>query len=182
MSFELGEMGDDRRGAVVPQAAGVDALGHEGVPEREHLDERRELGRVAVIVGVDALGQGRAGGGFDRDDPQSGFGELVGQERQAESAEVAAAADAGDEHVGLFADELELPLRLQPDDGLVHQDVVEHAAEGVLGVVVRGGVLHRLGDGDAEAAGRFRDPRRGRPGRPWCGRRAKRRPRRPRCA
>src|SRR5437762_12601356 len=42
------------------------------------------------------------------------------------------------------------------DDGLVHEDVVEHAAERVLRVVARRRVLDRLADRDPEAAGRVR--------------------------
>ena len=42
-----------------------------------------------------------------------------------------------------------LLLRFLADHGLVQQHVVEHAAQRVVGVGVRGGVLHRLADGDA---------------------------------
>ena len=46
--------------------------------------------------------------------------------------------------------------RLLADDRLVQQDVVEHAAERVRGVVAGRGVLDGLRDGDAQAARRIR--------------------------
>ena len=57
--------------------------------------------------------------------------EFVAEEGEGEAGEVAAAADAAEDHVGKIADELELLLRLQADHRLVQQDVVEHAAQGV---------------------------------------------------
>ena len=58
---ELHEVRDQRRHAVVAQAAGVDRRGHERVAERVHRQERRQLGRVAEVVAVVAAGQRRAG-------------------------------------------------------------------------------------------------------------------------
>ena len=55
------ERADERRVAVVAQAAGVHRRRHEVVAERVHRHQRRQPGRVAEVVGVDALGQGRAG-------------------------------------------------------------------------------------------------------------------------
>ena len=57
---------------------------------------------------------------------------------------------------GLVVRLLELLLGLEADHRLVHQHVVEHAAQRVLRVVARGRVLDRLADGDAEPAGRVR--------------------------
>ena len=76
----------------------------------------------------------------------------------AKPGEVAAAAHAADDHVGKVPGQLQLLLRLQADDRLVQHDVVQHAAERVLGVVAGDGRLDRLADGDAQAAGAIRDP------------------------
>ena len=86
-------------------------------------------------------------------------GRLVGDEREGDAGEVGAAAVAADDDVGVVARELELLLRLEADHRLVQADVVQHAAERVAGVLVRGRVLDRLGDGDAERALAVRDPR-----------------------
>ena len=150
----LVEVRHQRRHAVVAQPAGVDRLGDEAVAERVHLQQRRHPGGVAEVVAVLTLGEARAGGRLDaadrRVDPP---GELLAQEREREPAEVRAAAGAADEQVGRLADLGQLQQRLLADDRLVQQHVVEHAAEGVPGVGIGGGHRHRLGDGDAEAAG-----------------------------
>ena len=149
------ELAHQRRHPVIAQAAGVQRRRHEAVAERVHLHQRRHADRVAEIVGVFPLGEARARGGLDGDDARLLFlRQLVGRERERQPREVGAAARAADDHVGLVVGLLELLLGLQADDGLVHEHVIEHAAERVLGVVARGGVFHRLADGDAERARR----------------------------
>src|SRR3990170_709304 len=152
------ELADERRHAVIAQPARVERGRDEPVAERVHLHERREADRVAEVVHVLALGEARAGAGLDGDHAELLLlaGELVGDEGEGEAREVRAPADAADEHVGLVVGLLELLAGLEPDHGLVHQDVVEHAPERVLGVVPRRRVLDRLADRDAEAAGRVR--------------------------
>ena len=75
------------------------------------------------------------------------------REREGEAGEVGAAAGASDQQVGGLANSIELLQGLFAYDGLVHQDMVEHAAERVLGVRIAGRGFDRFGDGDAEAAG-----------------------------
>ena len=146
-------MRHERRHAVVAQPAGVDRLGDEAVAERVHLQQRRHAGGVAEVVAVLALGQARAGRRLDAADRRvHPPGELLAQEREREPAEVRAAAGAADEQVGRLADLGQLQQRLLADDRLVHQHVVEHAAERVARVRVGGGDGDGLGDGDAEAA------------------------------
>ena len=119
---------------MVAQAAGVDGRRDELVAERVHGKQRRHLGDVAVVVGVGRLGEGRAGLGLDRDDLDLGAVDLVGDEGEGEAGEVGAAAGAADDHVAAcLAGLRELLLGLEADDGLVEQDVVEHAAERVAG-------------------------------------------------
>src|SRR5262249_12715310 len=104
------------------------------------------------------LGQARAGRRLDGDDAELLVlaGELVGGEREGEPGEVGAAAGAADDDVRLVVGLRELLLRFEADDRLVGQHVIEHAAQRVLRVLARGRVLHRLADGDAEAARRIR--------------------------
>ena len=71
-------------------------------------------------------------------------------------AEVAAAAGAADDDVGIIVGHLELRERFLADHRLVQQHVVEHAAERIFGVGVLRGDLDRLADRDAEAARRIR--------------------------
>ena len=128
---------------------------HEGVPERVHLHERRRARGVAEVVGVAALREGGARGRLDGEDARvPAVLQVLPDKRERDPGEVRPAADAADDHVGVLAGELHLPQRLLPDHGLVQHDVVEHAAQRVLRVVVRGGVLDGLRDGDAERAGR----------------------------
>src|SRR5699024_2412057 len=81
---------DQRRHAVVPQAAGVDGVRDEPLAERVHLHQWREPGDVAVVVPELALGQGRARGGFDGHDPGVGSGEVLSDEREREPGQVGA--------------------------------------------------------------------------------------------
>jgi hypothetical protein len=133
------------------------------VAEGVHLHQRREPGRVAEVVRVDALGERGARGGLHG--PERGAhlaAQLLAQEREREPAEVGPAAGAADDDVGRLAERRQLLQALLPDDGLVEQDVVEHAAQAVLGVGAGGRHLHRLGDGNPEAARagrvRLKDP------------------------
>ena len=148
------ELREQRRGAVVAQAARVDRRRHEVVAERVHRDERRQLPRVAEVVGEVAARQRRAGGRLAGEEVDLAAGDLLAQEREREPGEVRAAADAADDDVRVRAGELHLRDRLLADHGLVQQHVAEHAAERVRRVVAPGRVLDRLRDRDPEAAGR----------------------------
>ncbi len=122
-------MTDQRRSSVVAQSAGVDPRRHKIVAQREHLDQRRELGRVAVVVRELALRQGGTGGRLDGDDARALAGEAVEHIGQRQAAEIAAAAKAGDHHVRFLARHLHLQLGFLTNHGLVHQHVIEHAAQ-----------------------------------------------------
>ena len=138
---------------MVAQPAGVDARRHEAVAQREHLDQRRELGRVAEVVAVLAAAHRGAGVRLAGHEADVLAGELVAHEREGQAGEIAAAADAADDHVGKSSTSSNLLLGLQADDRLVQHDVVQHAAERVLRVVAADGRFDRLADGDAQAAG-----------------------------
>jgi hypothetical protein len=117
-----------------------------------HFDERREANRVAKIVFIaPRVIEGHAAA-LDCHDAQffALAADFIGQERKCQSCEIAAAADASDQHIRFDSDSVKLRLRFLSDNRLVQQNRVEHAAERVTGVVVVDGVLDRFADGDAE--------------------------------
>ena len=81
-------------------------------------------------------------------------GQLLAQERERQPAEVGTAAGAAHDQVGCLADLGELEQRLLADDRLVHEHVVQHGAEGVVGGRRLGRHLDGLADRDAERSGR----------------------------
>ena len=105
---------------------------------------------VAKVVGVLAARQARAGSRLHRDDARLGAtAQAVADEGEGHASKVAAAAGAADQRVGPGVGHVHLLHRLQADDRLVQQHVVEHAAQRVLGVVALRGNFDRLTDGDA---------------------------------
>ena len=79
--------------------------------------------------------------------------QLVACKRGDEPAQVRSAARAADHNIGLHADLVERRLGLQPDDGLVQQHLVEHAAERIAAPLGRGRLLYGFGDGGAQGSG-----------------------------
>ena len=79
--------------------------------------------------------------------------QLVAQEGKRQAGEIAAAAHASHHDVRIVLGQLHLLLRLQADDRLVQQHVVQHAAQRIADAFLRDGRLDRLADGDAQAAG-----------------------------
>uniref|UniRef100_A0A0A9EEK9 Tryptophan synthase-related n=1 Tax=Arundo donax TaxID=35708 RepID=A0A0A9EEK9_ARUDO len=151
---ELIHVRDQRCHSMVAKPTCMDWVGDEAMAEGVHLHERRQPRRVAEVVGVDALGERRARRGLHGPERRAHpAAQLLAHEREREPAEVGPAAGAADDDVGRLTERRQLLQALLPDDGLVEQDVVQHAAEAVLGVGVGGRHLHRLGDGDPKAAG-----------------------------
>ena len=79
--------------------------------------------------------------------------QLLAHERRDEAAEVRAAARATDDDVGLHAEALERAVRLEADDRLVQQHLVEDGPEDVAVALVLHGVFDGLADRAAERAG-----------------------------
>jgi hypothetical protein len=140
---------------VVPEAAGVDRGGNEIVAQGVHRQKGRHAGQVPVVVAEGPPGQGGAGGRLGPDDADLPAVNPVHDEGQGDAREIAPAAGAAQDHVGVLADLFELLFRLQADDGLMKQDVVQNAPEGIPGVLAGDGILHGLADGDAEAPRRI---------------------------
>ena len=129
----------------------------EVLAERVHLQQRRQPGRVPEVVSVHAPGQRRAGGGLDRPDNRvHPSGQLLPRNGKTSPAKFDPPPVQPTIRSGVSSGQLELRERLLADDGLVHQDVVEHAAERVPGVGAAAGRLDGLADRDAEGAGRVR--------------------------
>jgi hypothetical protein len=148
------QVADQRRHAVVAQAAGVEARRREGAAQRVHLGQRRQMRGVAEVVGELAARQAGAGGRLHRHDAALlATAQLLADEGEGDAGEVAAATGAADDDVGVVPGHLQLQHGLLADDGLVHQHVVEHRTQRVLGVVVGGGHFHRFADGNAQRAG-----------------------------
>ena len=86
----LHEVADDRRVAVVAQAAGVDGGRDEVVAEGVHRQQRRHAGGVAEVVVEPPAGERGTRRWLDRHQAHAG----VGHERQRDAAEVRSAAAA----------------------------------------------------------------------------------------
>lgn len=105
---------------------------------------------VAEVVGELSPGKAGAGGGFHRDEAVVPLSpELLAHERGDQTAQVAAAAGAADNDIWHYAVLIQRDLGLQTNDGLVQQDLVEHAPQYIAITVLAGGGLHCLGDGTA---------------------------------
>ena len=95
-----------------------------------HLYQRGQVPGVAEIVGVLAAGQGRTGSRFDGNHlhifsaPQ-----LFAEERKRNAGEIRSAAGAADDDIRIIACHFKLFDGFLADHGLVHQYVVENAAQ-----------------------------------------------------
>src|ERR1035437_10236195 len=152
---EFQQMTEQWRRAVIAQPAGVNSGRHKIVAQGVHLDQRRQFGGIAAVVGEAALGEAGTGGRLHGDDPGALARQPVQDVGQGEPGEIAAAAEAADQHLGFLARLLHLQLGFLADHGLVEHHVIQHAAQRVIGVVVGGRILDRLADGDPQAARRI---------------------------
>ena len=134
----LVQLADQRRIAVVTQTAGMDSRWHEIVSQGEHLHQRRQASSVSIIVGIHTLGQGRAGSRFDRDQLDILASRLVREERECDTTEVGTAAAGSENHVRIIVHQRKLLAGLFTDDGLVQQNVIEHGAQRIVGILAAG--------------------------------------------
>ena len=132
---EIDDMRDQRRHAVIAQAAGVNSRRNKGAAQGVHLDQRRQMAGVAEVVSEAALGEAGAGGGLHGHDARVALAlELAAKEGHDKAGKVRSAAGAADDDVGLVAGQRHLLDGFLADDGLVEQHVIQHAAERVLGL------------------------------------------------
>ncbi len=90
------------------------------------------------------------------DEADLAAGQLVAEEGERQAGKVAAASHASHHDVRIVLGQLHLFFRLQADDGLVQQDVVQHAAQRVAHTFLRDRRFHCLADRDTQAARAFR--------------------------
>ena len=150
------KLAEKRCGTVVPKASGVDPRRNEVVAKRVHLHDWRVADGIAEVEGVNPLGEGWARRRFARNDLGLGATcKVLANEWEGKSCEVAATTDTPVDLVGIFASKVELAKGFLTDDGLVHENVVEHRPEGVLGIVMGRCVFDRFGDRDTQGSGRI---------------------------
>src|SRR4051812_29878541 len=95
---ELRDMGNQRRHAVIAQAARMEARRNKSRAQRVHLHERREVGGVAEVIGILALGERGAGGRLDRDQAAlAAATQLLAKKRKGKPREVRAATGTTDD-------------------------------------------------------------------------------------
>ena len=106
---------------------------------------------IAKIIGEATLGEAGAGCGFDGDYAGVALAlDLASQVGHGQAGEVGAAAGAAQDDVGLVAGHRHLLDGLLADDGLVEEDVIQYAAQGVFGIGILGGHFDGFGDGDSK--------------------------------
>src|SRR5438270_654801 len=106
---------------------------------------------VREAVAVLALGI-RGRGALGRNEPDGLPFDRLREEWEGETAEVSAAAETGDHDVRVGTDLLELSLRLEADDRLMEQDMVQDGSEAIDRFLVPLRVFKALGHRDAERA------------------------------
>ena len=112
----------------------------EATAERVHLDQGGQVSRVAEIVRIPALGQGRAGCRLNGDHANVAFAaKLFTQVRKGDPGKVRATTGAADYHIGFVLGQSELFHCLQANHRLMQHHVVQHAAQGILRVGIEHG-------------------------------------------
>ena len=131
----------------------MDVGGCEVVSQCEHGQQGCVACFVAIVVAELSACQLGAGGGFGGDVAcLSAVEDGVAHEGEGDAAEIGASAEAGDDHVGVFAGQGHLFFGFEADDGLVQGDVAQDGAEGVFAVGGGAGQFDGFGDGGAQRA------------------------------
>mmetsp|Transcript_60523 Transcript_60523/g.162358 ORF Transcript_60523/g.162358 Transcript_60523/m.162358 type:complete len:383 (-) Transcript_60523:921-2069(-) len=150
---ELFQVGNQRGHRMVSQATRMRRRRHERVPEGVRLHQRRLLRSIPEIIRVLPLRQRRAARRLHGHHPDRLLGlasQLRPDVREAQAPEIRPTPGAPDQHIRVLPSHFHLLHGLDAGDGLVQQDVVQHAAQGVLVVLHGGGSLAGLGDGNPE--------------------------------
>ena len=147
------ELAEDGAHAVISEPARVRRRRHEAAAQRVHLRKRRHPARVAEVVGELAAGERGTAHGLDGDEIGRRLAaQLVTHEGRHKSAEVAAAARAADDHVGIGVRLLHGGEAFETYHRLMEHDLIEHAAERVAQSLAVSRDLNGFGYGGAEAA------------------------------
>ena len=149
-------MADQRRRAMIPQSAGVNRGWDELVSQRVHHQERCIAGNISKIIFAGTFSQSRTGARFDRNQSQvlSCSTEFVSEKRESQAGEIASASMTRDDDIGVVSRLFHLLQRLLPDDRLMQKDMVEYAAQRVLGVIALDCILDRFRNGKPKTSGR----------------------------
>jgi len=124
-----------RRNHLYPTA--MEARWKESRAQRMHLQGWRQVRGVAKVVGVFSARQRGAGGGFGGNDANfPAATQLLADEGKGEAREVRTASGAADNDVRLGSEALHLLDRLDADHRLMHQDMVQNAAQSIFGVIM----------------------------------------------
>src|SRR5256885_16785344 len=94
----------------------------------------------------------RARGTLGRDETNCLPFDCAREEGERKTAEVRAAAKAGDHDVRIGADLLELPLRLEADDRLMQEDMIQDGSEAIDRLLVPPGVFEAFRHRNPERA------------------------------
>src|SRR5262245_61935908 len=114
-----------------------------------HLDERRKVARVAEVVGETTLCEARASRRFHGNNPHPSLSSEVEPDKwEDHAAEVRTSSCATHQYVRELAGHLHLLESLETDHGLMQQDVVKDAAQGILGQRILGRHFDSLRDGN----------------------------------
>src|SRR5215472_13313784 len=98
--------------------------------QREHLDERRQASGISEVISELAFGQAVASRGFYRNHPRAALPlDLAAQVGHHQTREIRSATRTTDNYVRFVPGDAHLFYRLQPDYGLVQQDVIENTSE-----------------------------------------------------
>src|SRR5208283_2514088 len=98
----LVKLGHKRRIAVIAEASGMNARGHEIVAQGVHHQKWRQSGCIAEVIPELSLGQGRAGARLNGDGSQLFAVDLISQKGEGDSAEVGPSSAAADDDIRIF--------------------------------------------------------------------------------
>ena len=116
--------------AVITQTACMVGGGDKARAQCIHTGQRRDLAGVAEIIRIFTAGQRRTGRRFGCEDTRvSKPAQLICHEGSNQPAEIGAAAGTADDDIGVFTELLHRSLGLQPDNGLVQKNLIEHRAQ-----------------------------------------------------
>ena len=131
----------------------MDTRWYEIMAQCMHLHQRRHTNSITKIVRINTLGQAGAGHRLSSQEARlQSFFESLADEGEGKSCIVTAAAYASNDHIRIIICAFQLEQRLFADHRLVHQYMVKHTSQRVLGrTAALGSNFYRLTDRDTQA-------------------------------